>query len=175
MLPHKAFGWCFLARWMSQPTPEKYSPLKKIHSWKIFTPEKYSPLKKIHTRHLVDVFWQGGWVSQWKRWIIQENAPVNLLYWSPSIYRSENSHNLWEMHICCRTSNISSTISSLHGCTSGTKQKNQVFFLKHILCSIYLNFSYRRPAAKISNMLINIWMAAITIADRVGKGKTMKC
>ena len=30
-------------------TPEKYSPLKKIHPWKIFTPEKYSVLKNIRS------------------------------------------------------------------------------------------------------------------------------
>ena len=34
--------------------------------------------------------------------------------------------------------------------------KKSSFFIKQILCSIYLNFSYRRPAAKISNMLIHI-------------------
>ena len=28
--------------------PWKYSPLKNIHIWKIFTPEKYSLLKNIH-------------------------------------------------------------------------------------------------------------------------------
>ena len=32
----------------SEKFPDKYPPLKNIHTWKIFTPGKYSPLKNIH-------------------------------------------------------------------------------------------------------------------------------
>ena len=50
-------------------------------------------------KHFVAVL--AGRVGQrlWKRWIMEENAQVNLLYWWPSIYRSQNSYNFWEIFV----------------------------------------------------------------------------